>query len=92
MKWTAADRVKAKRPTSAQCLVKFMKRIPRVGKAVIKVKGGSFELFLLLLFHTFLNLLFNVYVFIVLMPSVRLYNVNSHENKKKSDSHCLCSH
>lgn len=80
MKWTAADRVEAKDPTSAQCLMKFVERIPRVCKAVIKEKGGCLELFLLLLFHTFFVYYLIPYVFIVLMPSVRLYNVNSHEN------------
>ena len=43
------------------------------------------------LFHTFLfTTCFHVCSFIVLMPSVRIYNVNSHENKEKTLNEKVC--
>ena len=80
---------------SGDYLMKIIERVLRVCKAVIKAKGcylknlkykTCFELF-----HTFLfTKKFHMCSVIVLMPSVRIYNVHSHENKEMPLSEKVC--
>ena len=66
--------------------VKLVERMPRVCKALIKAKGGYFEVskIYLDLFKTFLvTKLFHMCYLIIFMSSLLFYSVENYKNKEK---------